>query len=49
MANLQPVGYETVQGMLTIQKEWRTIGTITEANELVREFLENWQQNTKIM
>ena len=37
MANPQPVGGETVQGGLTTQKEYQTIGTMTEANELVRD------------
>ena len=37
MANHHLVGFETVQGGLTIQKECKTIGIMTEANELVRE------------
>ena len=38
MANPQLVGGETVQGGLTIQKECKTIGNMTEANELDRDF-----------
>ena len=38
MANPQLVGFETVQGWIPIAKEHRTVGTMTEANELVRYF-----------
>ena len=38
MANPQLVGDETVQGGVPIAKEYKTVGTMTEANELVRDF-----------
>ena len=38
IANPQLVGCETLQGGLTIQKECKTRGTMTEENESVREF-----------
>ena len=38
MANPQLVGGETVQGGVLIAKEYKTVGTMTEANELVRDF-----------
>ena len=38
MAHPQPLWGETVQGRLTVQKDCKTIGTMAEANELVREF-----------
>ena len=38
MANHQLVGGETVQGGVPIAKEYKTVGTMTEANELVRDF-----------
>ena len=38
MANPQLVGGETVQGGVPIAKEYKTVGTMTEANELVRDF-----------
>ena len=37
MSNPQPVRGETVQGVLKIQKECKAMGTMTHANELVRE------------
>ena len=38
MANSQLVGGDTVQGGAPIAKEYKTVGTMTEANELVRDF-----------
>ena len=39
LANFQPVGVDMAQDGLTSQKERNTIGGMTEANELVSEFL----------
>ena len=38
MANPQLIGCEAVQGGFPIAKEYKTVGTMTEANELVRDF-----------
>ena len=50
MANPQLVGGETVQGGVPIAKEYKTVGTMTEANELVRDFpKKNCHRNAKTL
>ena len=50
MANPQLIGGETVQSGVSIAKEHKTVGIMTEANELVRYFPKtNCHQNAKIL
>ena len=50
MANPQLVGDETLQSGVPIAKEYKTVGTMTEANELVRDFpKKNCHQTSKIL
>ena len=50
MANPQLIRGETVQCGVPIAKEYKTVGTMTEANELVRDFpKKDCHQNAKIV
>ena len=50
MANPQLFGSETVQSGVPIAKECKTVGTMTEANELVRDFpKKNSHRNAKTL
>ena len=52
MANPQLVGGETFQGGVPIAKEYKTVGTMTEANDLVRDFQKkncHWNAKTLLL